>query len=660
MSERDIFTAALQITDPAARCAYLEGACADTPALRERVNALLRAHEQPDSLLDASPSPLPDPSAAATRPHNGPDVDPDHEPTDDLMEGAEADVLRCLAPPGRPDSLGRIGHYEVLGVVGHGGFGVVFRAMDVVLQRIVAVKVLASRLAATSPARKRFLREARSSAQVRHENVVQVYAIEEQPLPYLVMEFIPGETLQQRLDRTGPLEVPEVLRIGRQIAEGLAAAHAMGLIHRDVKPANVMIERGAEARVKLTDFGLARATDDARISQSGVVAGTPLYMAPEQARGEALDHRADLFSLGSVLYVMCTGRPPFRANSALGVLKRVAEDEPRPMREVIADVPVWLCRIVEKLHDKSPAARYQSAREVADVLADCESQVKRHGALRDFSRIPGGQLPRSRRKTWVAEALAFLLLLAAVVWCGPFVWRYLTKTSEIQVVGDRGLTDVIVHKDGDAVTDWFDPIIHPTVSLPPGNYKLEPGFGPGRTVDHWEITTHGLFSGPMLMQFKRAPEFEVGRGEWVTIRAVMRDAPIGDVVPKAAPGLPDAAALRALRDQLAAKERILETAKIKEEAGSYSRVEVVEAEIALTEARTRLAEAEENQERVCKLMEDLLTQLEDQRRLTAAKVEAGRDIQQALVEVDARITEAKNRLNRARSTLPPPAPPDRE
>ena len=172
-----------------------------------------------------------------------------------------------LAPPRRPDSLGRIGHYEVLEVLGQGGFGIVYRAFDEVLQRVVAVKVLAPSMAATSPARKRFLREARSSAQIQHENVVHIYAVEEQPLPFLVMEFIPGETLQQRLDRTGPLDVPEVLRIGRQIAEGLAAAHAKGLIHRDIKPANILIESGPPVHVKITDFGLARAADDASISQ---------------------------------------------------------------------------------------------------------------------------------------------------------------------------------------------------------------------------------------------------------------------------------------------------------------------------------------------------------------------------------------------------------
>lgn len=150
--------------------------------------------------------------------------------------------LGFLAPATRPDSLGRIGHYEVLQVLGQGGFGIVFRTFDEVLHRVVAVKVLAPQMAATSPARKRFLREARSSDQVRHENVVQVYEVGVQPLPYIAMEFIPGETLQQRLDRVGPVEPAEVVRIGRQVAEGLAAAHATDLIHRDIKPGNILLQ----------------------------------------------------------------------------------------------------------------------------------------------------------------------------------------------------------------------------------------------------------------------------------------------------------------------------------------------------------------------------------------------------------------------------------
>jgi eukaryotic-like serine/threonine-protein kinase len=182
------------------------------------------------------------------------------------------------------------------------------------------------------------------------------------------MEFIPGETLQQRLDRTGPLDTAEVVRIGRQIAEGLAAAHATGLIHRDVKPANILIEAGPNQCVKITDFGLARAADDASLTQSGTIAGTRMYMAPEQAQDEKLDHRADLFSLGSVLYAICSGRPPFRAKSALAVLKRVAEDTPRPITEIIPETPLWLCEIITRLHEKKPDDRIATAREVADLL----------------------------------------------------------------------------------------------------------------------------------------------------------------------------------------------------------------------------------------------------------------------------------------------------
>src|SRR5438128_5028683 len=141
----------------------------------------------------------------------------------------------------------------------------------------------------------------------------------------------------------------------------------MGLIHRDIKPANILLENGVD-HVKITDFGLARAADDASLTQSGFIAGTPMYMAPEQAQGDALDHRADLFSFGSVLYVMCSGRPPFRASTTLAVLKRVTEDTPRPISEIIPEVPRWLCDIIAKLHAKKPEERFQTAKEAADVL----------------------------------------------------------------------------------------------------------------------------------------------------------------------------------------------------------------------------------------------------------------------------------------------------
>jgi eukaryotic-like serine/threonine-protein kinase len=214
---KKIFLEAAEQPDEAARVAYLDRACGDDAGLRDRVEALLRSHDPAGSFLAS-------PAVAPPQRHELETQRVDSSATQDDENEAD-DALGFLQPSTRLDSLGSLGHYEILKVLGKGGFGIVFRAFDETLQRIVAIKVLSAHIAATSPARKRFLREARSSAKVRHENIVQVYAVEEQPLPYLVMEFIPGETLQQRLDRTGPLETAEVLQFGRQIAEGLAAAH---------------------------------------------------------------------------------------------------------------------------------------------------------------------------------------------------------------------------------------------------------------------------------------------------------------------------------------------------------------------------------------------------------------------------------------------------
>ena len=289
---------------------------------------------------------------------------------------AADESLDFLTPSDWPDSLGRLGAYEVKGVLGRGGMGVVLKAFDPALSRNVAIKVLSAPLATCGASRRRFLREARAAAAVVHEHVVGVFAVVESVgLPFLVMEYVPGRTLQDRLDRFGPLSLPEVLRIGTQTAAGLAAAHAQGLVHRDVKPANILLENGVE-RVRLTDFGLARAAADAALTHSGVVAGTPHYMAPEQASGETVDHRADLFSLGSTLYAMCAGHPPFRAESPLVVLRRVCDDQPRPLRELNPEVPAWLEAIIARLMAKDPARRFQTAIEVAQLLGSCLAHVQ--------------------------------------------------------------------------------------------------------------------------------------------------------------------------------------------------------------------------------------------------------------------------------------------
>ena len=213
-----------------------------------------------------------------------------------------------------------------------------------------------------------------------------------------------------------PLELKEILRIGMQTAKGLAAAHAQGLVHRDIKPANILLDNGVE-RVKITDFGLARAMDDASLTQSGYVAGTPQYMAPEQARGEAIDHRADLFSLGSVLYALSAGRPPFRGSTAMAVLRRVSEESPQPLAEINPDIPLWLAEIIAKLHAKSPAERFQSAQEVAELLGEHLAQVQRSGETggqrteQQPSRTPRSA-PGAARFRWVKAAALFLPLIA--------------------------------------------------------------------------------------------------------------------------------------------------------------------------------------------------------------------------------------------------------
>lgn len=292
----------------------------------------------------------------------------------------ESPPLEFLAPSESPGVLGRLGDYDILEVVGRGGMGIVFKAYDPSLRRVVAIKVMAPHLASSGSARRRFVREARAAAAVSHEHVVAIHGVEEQhEPPFLVMQFVGGRTLHQRLADKGPLTLPEILRIGAQAAAGLAAAHAQGLVHRDIKPANILLENGVE-RVKITDFGLARAVDDVGLTQTGVVAGTPQFMAPEQANGELIDHRTDLFSLGSVLYTLCVGHPPFRSTTTLGMLKRVCEETPRSIREFQPELPEWLDAIIAKLMAKRPEERYQTAAEVAALLEQWLAHLQRPAA----------------------------------------------------------------------------------------------------------------------------------------------------------------------------------------------------------------------------------------------------------------------------------------
>jgi WD40 repeat protein/serine/threonine protein kinase len=434
MTERSpaeaIFFAALEKATPAERAAFLDEACAWDEDLRRLVERLLAAHPQVGGFLER---PLVEAANVAVLAHKDIPASPAESDSSaaQSLPPADAGTLDFLAPSQKPDSLGRLGHYEVLEVVGQGGMGIVLRAFDDKLHRVVAIKALLPALASTGSARQRFVREARAAAAVTHDHVIDIHAVEDSgPVPYLVMQFIDGPTLQEKLGRTGPLPLREVLRIGLQIAAGLAAAHAQGLVHRDVKPANILLENGVE-RVKITDFGLARAADDASLTQSGIIAGTPMYMSPEQAEGEHVDHRSDLFSLGSVLYTLCAGHPPFRAGSTMAVLKRVCADTPRPLREVNPEVPDWLAAVIARLHAKSPAERYQSAAEVAELFGRHLAHLQQPGikpsdpptsVIEPRGQRSGGSGPSGKAASSARRLAACTALLA--VGCVAFYWIF--------------------------------------------------------------------------------------------------------------------------------------------------------------------------------------------------------------------------------------------
>ena len=330
-------------------------------------------------------------------------------PADNPSQEAVRGILKWLGPTDDPRMIGRVGKYEIAGVIGAGGMSVVLKALDPALNRYVAIKVLSPHLATSGAARQRFAREAQASAAIVHENVIDIHGVSEaNDLPFIVMPYVVGESLQKRLDQVGPLRLKEILRIATQTAYGLAAAHAQGLIHRDVKPANILLADGIE-RVTITDFGLARAADDASLTRTGTISGTPQYMSPEQARGEDIDQRSDLFSLGSVIYAMCTGRAPFRAESSYAVLGRIADSQPRAIREINSDIPEWLRRFVDRLHAKSADDRYATATQVASDLEQCLAHVN------DPTRepLPASVRPQRTKRAW--------WIVAVVATCAPIV-----------------------------------------------------------------------------------------------------------------------------------------------------------------------------------------------------------------------------------------------
>lgn len=343
----------------------------------------------------------------------------------------ESDLIGYLQPARADAELGWLGTYRVLKLLGSGGMGGVFLAEDTQLHRRVALKVMRPDVSGQANADERFLREARAAAAVHHDHIVTIFQVgRDGQVPFLAMEFLEGESLEDRLRRERVMPLVDILRIGREIAEGLAAAHARGLVHRDIKPANIWLEsRGAHLpntsnevvppRVKLLDFGLARSADvNFELTSQGMVIGTPAYMAPEQAAGDMVDHRADLFSLGIVLYRLATGALPFQGKDAIATLVAIRSDTPGDPRKLRTDLPPALCDLIMQLLHKSPAERPASAAEVARRLAEIplsasSAPVPRNAPTLAYQHQPPG---KSRGFKWIVTAGAiFSLFLMGVI-----------------------------------------------------------------------------------------------------------------------------------------------------------------------------------------------------------------------------------------------------
>jgi tRNA A-37 threonylcarbamoyl transferase component Bud32 len=477
--------------------------------------------------------------AALATPSNGEceTLLPDHEQTVSID-------LSFLEPAVRSESLGRLGSFEVLESIAAGGMGIVFKARDTALQRVVAIKALGPLLTTDAKARQRFLREAQAAAAIRHPHVIGIHTVEETGVvPYLVMEYVEGGTLQQRLEREGRLGLNDIVRIAMQMALGLAAAHQRGLIHRDVKPGNILLEDGEQ--VKITDFGLAHAADEVTPTQAGTVAGTPQYMSPEQAEGVELSLRSDLFSLGVVLYAMCTGQSPFRADSVPATLRAVCDKPVQPVHEVNPEIPPWLSRLIGRLLAKHPEDRHPSAVAVADELREHWLRLRRGDPSAAAMRCSGdcgscqwgltdqddrsskvvaaaeevqateetaemapsgvGEIPRRRWR--IAAALA--ISAAFLLWLGMMVLRtpdgmYILETDDPQIAAQLGADGGIVVVDRRTGRTYR--LRRGTNRLPTGEYELKVSTPEGLELD--------------------TPEFRLTRGGRVTasIRAITASA----------------------------------------------------------------------------------------------------------------------------------------
>lgn len=438
---RELFLEALDRPEAAAREAFLDQACAGHPALRERVRALLQHHRE-DGFLE-SPASL-DPSAG----------EPGH-----TAEGASASAAQPANPlpprslqPGEPRNprLRYFGDYELLEEVARGGMGIVYRARQVSLNRVVAVKMILAGQLATEADVKRFHTEAEAAANLQHPNIVAIHEIgEHDGQHYFSMDFVEGSSLADEIKRS-PFTAVRAAVLLQTLAEAVHHAHQRGTLHRDLKPQNVLLD--AAGRPRITDFGLAkRVQDDSTLTRTGTVMGSPNYMPPEQATGRLpeMGPASDVYALGAMLYEMLTGVPPFARGTAVETLRAMLEEEPVPPAKRRPDIPPDLATICLKCLEKRPIQRYSSARELAEEL----------GRFLHHEPIQARPVHAGRQ---------------ALAWCRRHPWM-LTAATTVAVLGLAGLAYGLWQQTRFLV--WRH--AHPESKLPAGQLQDLGGLGIG-------------------------------------------------------------------------------------------------------------------------------------------------------------------------------------
>jgi eukaryotic-like serine/threonine-protein kinase len=462
-----------------------------------------------------------------------------------------------IGPSSSPGGVGGavpmqfIGTFSILRILGEGGMGTVYLAEDIRLKRKAAIKTMKLELASHPENRERFLREAQAAAAIDHDNIVPIWQIGEAAdgSPFIAMPFLQGEMLATRLKREPMQPLGILLKVAGEVAEGLAAAHAKGLIHRDIKPANVWIEGDPESgdlaqhvrRCKILDFGLARCAEvaDAHLTASGAILGTPAYMAPEQACGDKVDYRADLFSLGVMLYRMTTGKAPFEGPTVMGILYAIVNVTPPPARSLNPNLPPELSDLIGRLMSKDPAQRPQSAAEVAAAIRQIAKDVERTSDDTLVSEPePAPKAKRSR--TPLLVALAFLALVP-LGWLATVILRLETDKGTLVVeISDADVEARI--KNGKLVLTGPDDKVRYTLTpgerdkkIEAGAYKIRVEGADGLTLDTSEFTLKK--DGKVTVRVKMEPKAVAKKldpdrkaAEWVlSIGGVVRVGPPGAV-----------------------------------------------------------------------------------------------------------------------------------